>query len=103
MAQIIELPFLEHLAPRFGIPVPEYLTADASGAKIRDALKRWSGKAIVKADVMTGKRGKAGAVKVVRDYLDAEKALKQIQGMEVRGFIPRTAYMVQYIPSDIGN
>ena len=101
MAQIIELPFLEHLAPRFDIPVPEYLTAGAGGVKIRDALRRWSGKAIVKADVMTGKRGKAGAVRVVSDYLDAEKALKQIQGMEVRGFIPRTAYMVQFIPSEI--
>lgn len=100
-AQITELAFLENVAPRFNLPVPEHLTAEASGATIREALKRWGGKAIVKTDVMTGKRGKAGGVKLVKDYVGAQKELKRVQGMEIQGLIPRTAYMTQFIESEI--
>lgn len=100
-AQITELPFLQQLAPRFGLTVPEYLTPEATGAEIRDALARWGGKAMVKADVLTGRRGKAGAVREVTDYLEAQKALKYVQGTEVNGLIPRTAYLVQYIPAEL--
>lgn len=99
-AHITELTFLEHLAARFNLPVPEYLTADAAGTQIRDALARWGGKAIVKPDVLTGKRGKAGAVRTVTEYVEAQHQLKRVQSAEVNGHLPRTAYMVQYIPSD---
>jgi len=98
--QITELTFLAHLARRFNLPVPEYLTAEATGAQIRDAIGRWGGKAIVKPDVLTGKRGKAGAVRPVSDYVEAQRQLKGVQSVEVNGHLPRTAYMVQYIPSD---
>jgi succinyl-CoA synthetase beta subunit len=100
-AHITEFTFLEQLAARFNLPVPEYLTANAAGAQIRDSLIRWGGKAIVKPDVLTGKRGKAGAVRTVTDYVEAQHQLKQVQGAEVNGYLPRTAYMVQYIPSDL--
>jgi len=40
-ARISEPTFLEHLAGPFNIPVLERLSADASGAEIREALKRW--------------------------------------------------------------
>lgn len=100
-AQVTELLFLEHLAPRFNILVPEHLPAEASGAEIREALKRWGGKALVKPDVLAGKRGRAGTVRTVDDYVVAQKELKRIQGTEVRGHLPRTAYLVQHIPADI--
>ncbi|MHC4740285.1 MAG: ATP-grasp domain-containing protein [Planctomycetota bacterium] len=100
-AHIAELTFLQHLAARFNLPVPEYLTADASGAQIREALARWGGKSIVKPDVLTGKRGKAGAIRTVTDYVEAQHQLKQVQSTVVNGHLPRTAYMVQYIPSDL--
>jgi succinyl-CoA synthetase beta subunit len=100
-AKITELFFLEHLAPRFGIPVPEHLTADAPGAAIRKALARWKGRGLVKADVLSGKRGKAGAVVEVSDYVEAQKELKRVQGIEVGGHLPRTAYIVQYVPSEL--
>jgi len=83
--QVAELTFLEHLAARFNIPVPEHLTADAPGAEIRSALKRWGGQALVKPDVLSGKRGQAGAVRQVDDYVEAQKELKQVQGLEVGG------------------
>ena len=100
-AQITELTFLEHLAERFGVPVPEYVTADAPGAEMREALKRWGDRGLVKPDVLAGKRGKAGAVREVSDYVDAQKELKLVQGIEIGGRLPRTAYLVQYIPSEI--
>ena len=101
MAQMTELPFLEHLAPRFNIPVPEYLTVEASGSEMRQAIGRWGGKGLVKPDVLSGKRGKAGTIKVVSDHVEAQRELKLEQGAEVNGHLARTSYMVQYIPSDL--
>ena len=100
-ARMMELAFLQHLAPRFNLPVPEFLTVDATGAQIRDALSRWGGKALVKADAMGGHRGKCGAVRTVSDHVEAQRELKRVQGKEVEGHLPRTAYLVQYVPADI--
>ncbi len=100
-AQITELTFLEHLAGRFKLPVPEHLTADATGAEIREALGRWKGKALVKPDVLAGRRGKAGAVRQVSDYVDAQREFKQVQSVEVAGHLPRTAYLVEFIPAEM--
>ncbi len=98
--QIAELTFLEQLARRFNLPVPEHLDADASRAEVRQALARWGGKGVVKADVMGGGRGKAGAVKVVSDAHQAMQELRRIATMEVKGRQARTAYITQYLPSD---
>lgn len=99
--RMTELGFLENLADRFHIPVPEHLTAEASAAEIRDAIKRWGGKALVKPDVLVGRRGKAGTVRVVTDCVDAQRELKLLQGREVNGHLPRTAYLVQFIPAEL--
>ena len=47
--------FLEHLAFRFNISAPEFLSAEAHAQEIKNALNRWGGKALVKPDVLTGK------------------------------------------------
>ena len=99
--QITELTFLEHLAERFGLPVPEHLSADSAGHKIREALQRWGGRAVVKPDVLAGRRGKAGAVREVTDYVQAQRELKRVQAGEIDGRLPRTAYMVQYVPAEL--
>jgi succinyl-CoA synthetase beta subunit len=98
--QITELMFLQHLASRFHLPTPEYLTAEASGAEIRNAINKWGGKAMVKPDVLSGKRGKTGLVQLVTNYVEAQHSLKHVQSAKVNGQLPRTAYLVQYIPSD---
>lgn len=100
-AQMTELPFLEHIAGRFNLPVPEFLTAEAGAAQIRDAIKRWGGKALVKPDVLSGRRGKAGAVTMVTDYVEAQRQLKQVQSLEINGHLCRTAYLTQYIPAEM--
>jgi succinyl-CoA synthetase beta subunit len=89
-----------YLAPRFGIPVPEHLTDEASSVEIRDALARWGSKALVKPDILTGKRGKASVIRTITDYAEAQREMKYVQGREINGRLPRTAYMVQYIPSE---
>jgi len=99
--QIAELTFLEHLAGRFGIPAPEHLRADSGGQEIRGALQRWGGRALVKPDVPAGRRGKAGAVREVTDYVQAQRELKRVQAVEVAGRLPRTAYLVQYVPAEL--
>jgi len=99
--QITELTFLEQLAGRFNLPVPEHLSADASRAKVRSALERWDGKGVVKADVMTGGRGKAGAVEIVNDIRQALSVLRRLANVEVKGRQARTSYMTQFIPSDL--
>ena len=97
--QITELTFLEHLAERFGIPVPEHLDADAGAQELREAMQRWGERAVVKPDLPAGRRGKAGVVREVTDYLEAQRELKRLQAVEVEGALPRTAYVVRYIPA----
>ena len=99
--QMTELAFLEQLAHRFNLPVPEHLDASAPRARIREALERWGGKAVVKADVMSGGRGKADLVKVVDDVQEAMAELRRLAGAEVGGFQARTAYMTRFVPADL--
>lgn len=98
--QVGELTFLKHLSGKFGVPVPDMIVADAPRSEIRKALTRWGNKGIVKPDVLSGKRGKAGAVAVVEDAPAAVMKLKTISAAEVGGRLARTSYMVQYIPAD---
>ncbi|MCD4823282.1 MAG: hypothetical protein K8S55_01635 [Phycisphaerae bacterium] len=98
--QIGELTFLEHLAEKFEIPVPEHVTAEASRAAVRDSLGRW-GKGIIKPDVLTGKRGKAGAVEIAEDAPTAMTRLKKLSAAVVNGKLARTSYMVQYVPAEM--
>ena len=96
-----ELTFLEHLATRFNISAPQFLPAEAHAQEIKNALIQWGGKALVKPDVLTGRRGKSGAIRQVTDYVEAQRELKHVQSMEVNGHLPRTAYLTQYIPADV--
>ena len=97
--EITELTFLEQLAERCKIPVPEHVSGERPAADLKAALERWGGKALVKPDVLAGKRGKAGAVVKVSDSVGAQKAIKKISGLEIGGRLPRTAYAVQLIPA----
>lgn len=65
----------------FGIPVPEgVLTHSAS------EIGSISLPAVVKAQVPTGGRGKAGGIRIVSTINDARKATDDIVGMKIRGY-----------------
>ncbi|MBN1911496.1 MAG: hypothetical protein JW818_17265 [Pirellulales bacterium] len=95
-----ELGFLKELAGRFQIPAPEFVVEPVAQSIVKDRLEKW-GSGIIKPDVLTGKRGKAGVIRTVTDYREAVRMLKQVAATEVSGQQPRTAYMVQAVPADM--
>ena len=100
MAQEIgELTFLRQLAPRYGVPVPEFLEWPADRRTVQECLTRWKS-AVAKADILTGGRGKAGLVESVDSLSEAIRALKRLSAMEHRGRLARTSYLVQHVPAD---
>ncbi|MEW5814051.1 MAG: ATP-grasp domain-containing protein [Spirochaetota bacterium] len=100
MLKATELTFLEHIAPRYNIPVPRHIVT-AEIHRIKEALETWGGEALVKPDVLSGKRGKAGAIQTVKIANDAVKAIKRISSLEIEGQIPRLAYLVEKVPAQM--
>lgn len=97
--EITELTFLEQLAAAHRIPVPEHVAGERPARELRAALARWGGRALVKPDVLGGRRGKAGAVREVSDPVEAQKALKKAANLEIAGRLARGAYAVQFVPA----
>ncbi len=95
-----ELTFLQELAKRFDIPVPDFVVEPVPQSVVREKLSTWEA-GIVKPDVLSGKRGIAGVIRKVTNYREAVKLLKQVAATEVSGQQPRTAYMVQWVPADL--
>ena len=99
-ARIGELTFLEVLAPRFKIPIPDFVVEPVRQSEVKRKLAAW-GSGIIKPDVLAGKRGKAGTVRKVDDYREAMQIMKKVAAKVVSGQQPRTAYMVQTAPADL--
>ncbi|OPG06581.1 succinate--CoA ligase subunit beta [Streptomyces sp. GKU 895] len=71
--------FQEH-----GIPVPRAEVTD-SPQEAREIARRLGGRVVVKAQVKTGGRGKAGGVRLAADPRAAELTARQILGMDIKG------------------
>ena len=97
--RIGELVFLEQLAHRYKLPVPEFLAEPVSQSLLKEKLEQW-GSGIIKPDVLTGKRGKAGSILKVGKVLDALKAMREVAATAINGLHPRSAYIVQCVPAD---
>ncbi|MFE4055331.1 ADP-forming succinate--CoA ligase subunit beta [Streptomyces sp. NPDC059096] len=85
--------FAEH-----GIAVPDaevVTSAPEAGA----AARRLGGRVVVKAQVKTGGRGKAGGVKLAADPAAAELTARQILGMDIAGHTVHAVMLAQ--PVDI--
>ncbi len=85
---------------RFGIPVSEGRLAE-SPEEARAAAEELGGPVVVKAQVLTGGRGKAGGVKLAEDPADAEQKARDILGLDIRGHVVRRVWIEQ--ASDIAN
>ncbi|MFD9867736.1 ADP-forming succinate--CoA ligase subunit beta [Streptomyces niveus] len=86
------------LFAEYGIAVPEAETVEfAREAAL--AAQRLGGRVVVKAQVKTGGRGKAGGVKLAADPAAAELTARQILGMDIKGHTVRTVMLAQ--PVDI--
>ncbi|MFI6354476.1 ADP-forming succinate--CoA ligase subunit beta [Streptomyces sp. NPDC050743] len=85
--------FQEH-----GIPVPQAEVTDSS-KQAREIARRLGGRAVVKAQVKTGGRGKAGGVKFAADPAAAELTTRQILGMDIKGHRVGTVMLAE--PVDV--
>src|SRR6476659_13179 len=74
------------LFAQFGIPVSEGRVA-RTPEEARAAAEELGGQVVVKAQVLTGGRGKAGGVKLAEDPADAEQKAKEIIGLDIRGHV----------------
>jgi succinyl-CoA synthetase beta subunit len=68
------------LLSRFGVAVPRGEVTD-SPAEAREIAKRLGGRAVVKAQIHAGGRGKGGGVKLAKDPEEAHDLAKKILGM----------------------
>ena len=84
--------FLEYKAKgifaRYGIPVPRGVVASRP-EEIRDPPLR----AMVKAQVLIGGRGKAGGIRPADGIADIREVAGQILGMDIHGYTVRTVYV----------
>lgn len=69
---------------KHGVPVLPGIVA-STPAEALAAAQSLGGTVVVKAQVKTGGRGKAGGVKVVHNPVDAESAASDILGMDIKG------------------
>ena len=74
----------KELFRRVGIPVSEGRLATTPG-EARQAAEVLGGPVVVKAQVLTGGRGKAGGIKLANDADEAEAHAQAILGMDIRG------------------
>jgi succinyl-CoA synthetase beta subunit len=76
----------KELFKRFGIPVSNGRLA-TTPAQARAAAEEIGGPVVVKAQVLTGGRGKAGGVKLADDPNDAERKATDIIGLDINGHV----------------
>lgn len=73
---------------RHGVPVLAGITADTP-EQAQAAAEKIGGLTVVKAQVKTGGRGKAGGVKVAPTSADAFSAAQAILGLDIKGHVVR--------------
>ena len=78
----------KRLFGRYGLPVPVGDVA-TSPEEARAIAARLGGRVVVKAQVLTGGRGKAGGVKLAKDPQEAADRAAEILGMDIKGFTVR--------------
>jgi succinyl-CoA synthetase beta subunit len=84
----------KELFKRFGIPVSEGRLATTPD-EARAAAAELGGQVVVKAQVLTGGRGKAGGIKLADDPDDARAKAEQILGLDIRGHVVRKVWIEQ--------
>ena len=75
----------KELFARHGVPAPDGRHADTVPDAVK-AAQEVGYPCVVKAQVRTGKRGKAGGIKIANDRDEATKYAEAILGMDIRGF-----------------
>ncbi|KUM78226.1 ADP-forming succinate--CoA ligase subunit beta [Streptomyces curacoi] len=82
-----------------GILVPRAEVTDSS-KEAREIARRLGGRVVVKAQVKTGGRGKAGGVRLAADPAAAELTARQILGMDIKGHTVGKVMLAQPVDID---
>jgi succinyl-CoA synthetase beta subunit len=82
----------KQLFDRYGIPVSEgrFVTTPEEA---REAAAELGGQVVVKAQVLTGGRGKAGGIKLADGPDEAEERAREILGLDIRGHVVRRLWV----------
>jgi succinyl-CoA synthetase beta subunit len=79
---------------RHGVPVLQGLIADTP-EEAEAAATKIGGVVVVKAQVKTGGRGKAGGVKVAKSPAEAKEAAEKILGLDIKGHVVKRVMIAQ--------
>jgi succinyl-CoA synthetase beta subunit len=82
----------KELFRQVGIPVSEGRLA-TSPDEARQAAEVLGGPVVVKAQVLTGGRGKAGGIKLATTAHEVEERAKEILGLDIRGHVVRRLWI----------
>jgi len=83
----------KELFRRFGIPVSLGRLARSPGEAREAAEGLGGGPVVVKAQVLTGGRGKAGGIKLADSPDEAEARAREILGMDIRGHVVQKVWI----------
>ncbi len=84
----------KQLFAKFGIPVSDGRLA-LTPAAARAAAEELGGPVVVKAQVLTGGRGKAGGIKLAATPAEAEARAAEILGLDIRGHVVKKLWIEQ--------
>ena len=84
----------KEILARYEIPVTREIVCYTVG-EVQEAIIKLGFPAVVKAQVLTGGRGKAGGVKLVRNAEEATAAARKILGMDIKGFTVEKVLVAQ--------
>ncbi len=82
----------KQLFARYGIPVSNGRLAETP-EEARAAAEEIGGAVVVKAQVLTGGRGKAGGIKLATEPVEAEQHARAILGLDIRGHVVRRLWI----------
>ena len=82
------------LFEKYGVPVLQGRIADTP-AEAEAAAAAIGGTVVVKAQVKTGGRGKAGGVKVAHSPAEAKEKAEQILGLDIKGHVVKRVMIAQ--------
>lgn len=78
----------------FGIPIPQ--SSVVSGAEGAFTAAQKIGDVVIKAQVLTGGRGKAGGIVRAKDPEEAKRAAQKILGMSIKGYPVKKLLVEEY-------
>jgi succinyl-CoA synthetase beta subunit len=85
----------KELFARYGIPVSAGRLATSPSEAGAAVQELGGGPVVVKAQVLTGGRGKAGGIKLAADAREAAERAKEILGLDIRGHVVHKLWVEQ--------